>query len=321
MDMKKQFNDFNSSIRLNDSKKAKLKANREALRKKIKNYADENNEDKPMFYSQGSFALDTNINPIKIKENGVPKEKYDLDDGVYFICSESDKKTPDAYHGFIRRAVEGHASEVKDKNTCVRVIYSDGHHIDLPIYWMQSENAIPQLAHKLKGYMLSDPATFGDWVKQKISNTNQQGQLRRIIRYLKAWKNFRETSNSSLRLPSGFILTILVCEHYMKNERDDLALRDTMQSIKNKLDIDFSCYRPTVPIEEVLNEKYSNNKDTILAELEKFLENANGGINSTDTKLASEYWQKIFGDRFPSPDNSGDSKSFHTGVEKPWLEN
>ncbi|MDK2911651.1 MAG: hypothetical protein PWR29_608 [Methanolobus sp.] len=321
------FLNFDSIIRLNDSKISKLKSNRKALRTRVSNYFKDNDWDIPNFYSQGSFPLNTNLNPIiKRTADGDVKEEYDLDDGVYFMCSELDRKEPATYHDRIKKAVEGHAESVIDKNTCVRVVYSDGHHIDLPSYWLEKEGDIPQLAHKSKGYIDSDPKAFKEWVDDNISNANSNGQLRRIIRYLKAWKNYRENQNSSLKLPSGFILTILACKNFSNEARDDLAFKNTVECVKNALDLSFTCYRPTVPTNEDLLDSYS--KESILKELGKLVSNAQEAIDSDCEKEASEYWRQAFGDRFPlgkendkKSTQSNSHSAIRTKVSPPWLSN
>ena len=299
MSKDKSFEEFNGKIRLTRSKRDKLKENRKILRDKVKEHFEKRGWDAPVFRSQGSFPLRTNLNPIKkTAADGSVKEKYDLDDGVYFICPISERENADTYHGRVRAAVDGHTSEVKDKNTCVRVVYKDGHHIDLPAYWAESEDSIPQLAHKSKGFVDSDPKAFGKWVDKNIHNAGHNGQLRRIIRYLKAWKDSREDNNASIKLPSGFILTILACENYAGDESDAIALRDTVENINNDLSSSFSCYSPTASEGEDLLAKYD--QGTCLSELEKFLKNAADAVNTGSGKQPSDCWTKIFGGRFPS---------------------
>ena len=312
------FKKFNSKIRLSNEKREKLARNRKALRKKIRDYFNYNEWGAPKFYSQGSFPLNTNLNPIK--------EKYDLDDGVYFICSEEERKESSTYHNRIKKAVKGHASEVKDKNTCVRVVYADGHHIDFPSYWIEKDGNTPQLAHKSDGFIMSDPKAFKQWVEEYVSNSYSRGQLRRIIRYLKAWKDYRENCNSNLRLPSGFILTILACKTFIKEDkRDDLSLKNTVNNIINNLNYSFSCKRPTAPVgEELLNVCYS--ETNIKSELKKLYENAEEAINSECEKDASEYWQKVFGDRFPIGSETKQEQALGYGIiptvtaTKPYLD-
>jgi hypothetical protein len=299
MDTHKLFLEFDKEIRLSDSKTDDLRKNRDAIRKKIRDYFTDKKWGTLRFYSQGSFPLKTNLNPISGRD-------YDLDDGVYFVCPLSERLGASAYHDRIKNAVADHAKEVKDKSTCVRVIYADGHHIDLPCYWLEKIGDAPKLAHKAKGFVDSDPKAFKDWVDKAISNSGSDGQLRRVIRYLKAWKDHREGKNSSIRLLSGFILTILTCEHFSKNERDDVSLKETIDAIKSRLSLSFACYAPTTLEGENLLEKYSS--ETIIDELENLAENAKKAIDSDCEKEASEYWRKSFGDRFPLGDDNNKGK-------------
>lgn len=325
MNTHKLFTDFDTTIRLNDSKIAKLKNNRKALRNKIREHFTTNNWGTPKFSSQGSFPLNTNLNPIKkTTSDGDVKEEYDLDDGVYFICPKDERKEPSTYHDHIKKAVDGHAHSVMDKTTCVRVVYADGHHIDLPSYWLEKDGNTPQLTHQSKGYIDSDPKAFKDWVDGKISNANSNGQLRRIIRYFKAWKDYREEKNTSLKLPSGFVLTILACNNFLSNERDDLALKNTAGVIKSTLETSFTCYRPTAPTNEELLAGCS--KESLLKEFENLISNAKKAIDSGCEKDASEFWRKVFGDRFPlgkekddKPTKSNNTQPTRTKVSAPWL--
>lgn len=325
MDTNKLFSVFNSIIKLNDSKISKLKTNRKALRDKIREHFKSNGWEVPKFYSQGSFPLNTNLNPInRTTANGDVQENYDLDDGVYFICQKSDRKEPITYHDRIIKAVEGHADRVVDKTTCVRVVYADGHHIDLPSYWIGTDGDIPLLAHKSKGYIESDPKAFKDWVENEISNANSNGQLRRIIRYLKAWKDHRENQNNNIKLPSGFILTILACQNFSSNSCDDLSLKATVENIKKTLDSSFTCYRPTMPKDEELLESYS--EDIFLKELGNLIDNAKKALESDNKNEASEFWRKVFGDRFPQGKEKDDQPTqpinaqlTRVKVSKPWL--
>ena len=133
-----------------------------------KKYFEDNlaNEIQPKFYSQGSFAMKTILNPIK-DDDGLAA--YDLDDGVYFFGnSKEDKKTIQWYHDKVKDAVDGHTDQPPtDKNACVRVNYADGHHIDLPIYFWLNGDAHPQLAHKNKPWIKQDAIDFKNWFEEQ----------------------------------------------------------------------------------------------------------------------------------------------------------
>lgn len=297
----KLFTEFNSTIRLKDAKRKSLKKSRKSLRKKIKDYFKENKRDeiKPKFSGQGSFVLDTIVEPIPVEVEVDGEKKtllfYDLDDGVYFIGDKEERKSVQTYHSWIVNAIQGHTQTgLIDKNTCVRTEYADGHHIDMPIYFKE-ENKTPELAHKAKGWIESDPLAFQQWFEEKVKG---KPQLRRIVRYLKAWSNFRENQRKDKPMVSGFILTILAANHYLENDRDDISLKETLILIKDKLDTSFSCYRPTIPWNEDLLSDY-NHKDYFMECLQNFIDSAIDALKEPNQKMSCEHWQKHFGDRFP----------------------
>lgn len=230
--------------------------------------------------------------------------KYDVDDGVYFIGNEKpyERYAVSTYHDWIYDAVKDHTTKgAERKQTCVRVLYADGHHIDLPIYYKRKdiENSIPELAHKTNGWIDSDPKAFADWFWGKVDSKQQ---LRRIVRYLKAWRDYRHTQ-SDTKMPCGFVLTILAAENMSQNDRDDIALKETLEKIQKKIDPAFSgkfeCRRPTTPKGEDLFADFSDTKkDYFLSQLNSFVVSARQAIEHKNPKDACLKWQKHLGDRF-----------------------
>jgi len=298
----KEYNSFNSTIALNSAKKESLITSRDSLKKKIEKYFKEKKEDEiqPKFWSQGSFKMNTTVNPIsETDDSGNVRLKYDLDYGIYFIekKGEDKKRSIDTWHKWVFEAVDGHTNTPpQKKNTCVRVIFADGHHIDLPIYYMNGDTL--ELAHKSKGWINSDPKAFFDWFNEMAKS---DPQLRRIVRYLKAWKNFKEINNSSLKLPSGFALTILAANNFVSDSNDDKAFKLTVEKIKVELDEIFECKRPTTPVgEDVFADFSETKKSNFLNALGSLIEACKNAENEKNFKKASEYLQKQLGDRFPT---------------------
>lgn len=294
-----QFVAFHDAIKANDSRIEKLKGNRKALRDRIRNYFKNNLEDEiqPKFYSQGSFAVGTILNPI-VDDDGLAA--YDLDDGVYFIGeSENDKHEIQWYHDKIYAAVDGHTDQKpNDKNACVRVNYADGHHIDLPIYFKVDGDEHPQLAHKKKPWTKQDAQEFNKWFEEQCSNKRY---LREIVRFLKAWRDWMKY-DKSVDLPCGFILTILAANHYTENDasRWDVIMKDTLVSIHDELSKEghFKCKRPVSPNEDLFEHYSETKKHTFLSRLKSFKEDAVRAVESKNQKEGCEKWQKYFGDRF-----------------------
>ncbi|MCI5165804.1 MAG: hypothetical protein D3903_06840 [Candidatus Electrothrix sp. GM3_4] len=308
----KEYSTFYGEIRITKARRESLEGNREAIKKKIKNWFSENKpkELPPKFWGQGSFEMKTIINPIPKKDdNDNTILEYDLDYGVYFIEKENEnnKRSITTWHDWVYSSVKYHTNTLPEKkNTCIRVIYDDGHHIDLPIYYKDGKSI--ELAHKTKGWTTSDPKEFYEWFNNQAKNDQQ---LRRIVRYLKAWKNYRENNNSYLQLPSGFALTILATENFCSSDDDDKAFRDTVQKIKNSLDLSFICLRPTTPRGEDLFANYSETKkNDFLTSLDQLITACNKAKDEKNFKKASEYLRKQFGERFPlGADESEKDKS------------
>jgi hypothetical protein len=296
------FTEFNSIIKLTDAKRKNLKTSRRALRNKIRGYFKDNKPDEiqPKFFGQGSMAMDTIVNPIPRTVIKDGKEStvllYDIDDGVYFIGQEEigQRKSIQTYHNWIVEGAKGHTDTPPiDKDTCVRVKFSDGHHIDLPIYYKKGET--PELAHKQKGWVESDPRGFVEWFN---SRADEQEQLRRIVRYFKAWRDYRDFTNNSKKMPSGLILSILATNNYVPRDRDDVSLKETLVNIEAALTTKFECLRPTKPIGEDLLAGYPN-KEFLMEKLKSFIEDAKKALEETNKKKSCLYWQNHFGNRFP----------------------
>ena len=297
-----EFTKYNKAIKLTDSRKEKLKVSRNDIKKKIRDWFKDNKPDElqPKFHSQGSFEMNTGVNPIpETDENDKTLLKYDLDFGVYFIekKDENHKQPVETWHDWVYNAVENHTDkEPIRKATCIRVIFSDGHHIDLPIYYKLDD--VIELAHLLKGWTESDPKEFYVWF-----NNLKNAQLERIVRYLKGWKNYRELKNTNLKLPSGFELTILAANNYIEDDNDDKAFRETVRKIDVELNKanGFKCLRPTRPKDENVFDTYSlTRKDNFLSTLKSLLNDLDRAKDEKNFKKASEILRNNqFGDRFP----------------------
>lgn len=310
--LNQQYTEFNREIKLSKNKKESLEKSRNSLKDKIQKWFRENKPDElqPKFWGQGSFEMNTTVNPIPtINDTGETLLKYDLDYGVYFIEQEGEdnKRAINTWHDWVFDSVDNHTQQPTDKKTtCVRVNFKDGHHIDLPIYYKKDD--VIQLAHKAKSWIDSDPKAFVEWFHDKKKN-NQQ--LSRIVRYLKAWKNYRETKNTNLKLPSGFALTILAANNYQSRENDDEAFLETLKAIQSTLNIRFECCRPTAPKGENVFEEYSEiRKSDFLNNLDALIKACEGARDEPNQKKASELIRKHLGDRFPlGKDKTDEDKS------------
>jgi len=296
-----QYIDFNSKIALSDTRRESLKTSRRDLRIKIRKCFRDEHEDElqPRFGGQGSFMMNTIINPIPVYDHlGNKLIKYDLDDGIYFIerPDESNQKTIETWHDWVYESVDGHTNTPPERhNACVRVIFADGHHIDLPIYYKLEDQI--EIAHRIDRWTISDPKEFYQWFNQLKTK-----QLERIVRYFKAWKNFQESENSYLDLPNSLPLTILAANNYVQNSNDDTAFEKTARKMLDELsEFDgFKCLRPTTPEGEDLFAAYSAAKrSTFLTRLEELVIASEDAATESNQRRATEILRDQFGDRFP----------------------
>lgn len=298
-DLQKLFEKFNEKITLTKSKSDSLKTSRDALRSDVKNWFSDKNKKQPKFCWQGSFAMKTVVNPLDGKE-------YDLDDGVYIQDYENMEMdewiSPSTVHKWVKDAVyERNQQDVIDKDTCVRVPYAAGYHIDLPIYICKDD--VAYLAHKNKGWSESDPKAFKDWFVGKVNSEAYGEQLRSIVKYLKAWRDYKG-------IPlKGIEITILATNSFDKyDERDDKSLRNTVTDIIDVLEKDFKCVKPVIPEEDLFDDASETKKNSILSGLKTLKTNLDKAIDESDEKKASEYVRKSFGDRFPLGEESLNSQ-------------
>ncbi len=300
------FTEFNDLVKLSSTKKEYLRISRDSIRDDIRKYFKNNrNKHTVSFKGQGSFMMNTTIDPLS--------HEYDVDDGVYIFGKEEDKPTVQTAHNWIYEAVKNRtSSEPKDKNTCIRVIYKNDYHVDLPIYYKTEnsydqfalDNEIPLLAHKSKGWIESDPYEFKKWFDDQARG---KSQLKRLVRYFKAWADKKQSDNSTLRFPSGMLFTILVSENFKSNDRDDVAMVNTLKAIQNNIDDTrnflavYECYRPTVDKTENLLKKYSavTTKNNFLDALDSFIKSGDQALEISSQKDACAKWQKHLGNRFP----------------------
>ncbi|MCC5934803.1 MAG: hypothetical protein JJU35_11170 [Balneolales bacterium] len=282
----KLFKDFNDELSIPSLKRKQLMRARDNVRSKISDYFEENYPDyKPSFWIQGSYKMKTSI---RTKD-----DTCDLDDGVYFF------KEPDITAKSLQKrvlnAVKGITStDPIHKNKCLRVIYKNDFHIDLPVYWRENkddDNENSKLAVRDNGFEESDPKKFIDWFSDL---KDDDGQLVRIIKYLKAW-----VDHVGSNLPSGLAISLLACYQIRYNDRDDIALLNTLQSIRDRLKWNWVLKMPTCPYDDLFALIDDDKKEYIIEQLDSFISDATEAISEHNELEASKLWQNHLGKRFP----------------------
>lgn len=226
-------------------------------------------------------------------------DECDLDDGFYI--TPEPKVTSTTVKSWVLEAVsDATDAGASNKNKCIRVQYASGYHIDIPVYVKSSFDKSwehPKLATRDNGYVSSDPKELCDWFKEKKKNNDQ---LVRIISYMKAWSDDVRQS-----MPPGLALTILAAENQVKNDRDDVALLETLKAIRNKLNTIFVCRVPATPRDNIL-EDFSDRKAQIIAEFDRIISYGEKAIAEKNMLKASKQWRHALGDWFPEAEDKDD---------------
>lgn len=307
MNLHEAFVKFDNTIKLSESHKKRILTSRNAVRNKIRNYfTDELNIASPKFKWQGSFTINTALEPIEGKE-------VDIDDGLYLTHINQDYPTtwpkPRDVHKLVIDALEGHTQDgCEDKTSCVRVIYKNNYHIDIPIYIMENNHA--KLANKeTNEWQTSDSKDFSDWYYKTRTND----QTSRLIRYLKAWRDFNDFDFSSIEL------TILVTNCHVQNNDDSLALKLTVEQIYMQINNSKAILKPVVPYENLWGKKTDAEKNCLIKEIEQLKNDLNSVIENKSKHRSSLILREVFGTRFPvlEDDNETPIHEYFTGP-KPW---
>ena len=205
-DIQKQLEDFHDLIKLDDEN-ATLRDKRDIILDKLKKKISEDAKSYTTF-NQGSYAMSTGIKPIS--------GEYDIDVGIKFKMSKDDAE-PVASKDWVYQALNGHTKDVKVKTPCVTVTYQeDGEpafHVDLAVYAAENTDGKNYIAKGKAGSLpenkkweVSSPQELIDTIRNHFDNFNDRTQFRRVIRYLKRWRDINFTDGGYSK-PTGIALT------------------------------------------------------------------------------------------------------------------
>ncbi len=229
-------------VNVTEYQRARLTSMSQSLRRRIRRGLRDLGYPQPMFFHhQGSYAMRTMIQDID--------SNYDIDDGIYFRAEDLVNKRGSGLSPLLARQMvhdaiyseHFHHPPEYVKN-CVRVYYSEGFHIDIPVYRVNTlHSPVGDVSY---GYELASstwrPSAARDvtkWFSQKNRLLSPSfrggGQLRRIVRLIKDFARSRYTWEE--RIAGGFILTVLAVECFSPHPREDIALYQTICAIRDRL--------------------------------------------------------------------------------------
>lgn len=241
--LQNEFLDFDGKIKLSYDENAELREKRDILLRKLKDNIC--GESAPFIsFNQGSYAMKTGIKP----DSG----DYDIDVGLRFSLKRSDYPDPVTVKQWVYDALNGHTKKVEIRRSCVTVTYQeqgeDAYHVDFACY--ADEDGDLYIAkgkknsdEKNRYWETSDPLGLIDEMNKRFSDVDERAQFRRIIRYMKKWRN-KSFDTSGNGAPTGIALTTLAYNKFKpeytyngvtgKRVYDDFkALKSFVNAVKN----------------------------------------------------------------------------------------
>lgn len=321
MKLKKEFADFYKDIRI-DSESHALKDKREILEDDIKSKLPGILGDHDISITRSDIRM---IDQGSYKYNTTIKDDVvDRDVAVMIPLSISDNSDPRKIKGYLRDSIDISARTVSIKEPCVRASYIENGkewlHIDLPLYAENGSSVYLARGREFGSeysWESADPDGLNDYLCGKI---NGNDQLRRIICFIKKWRNEKYSgSTSDHEIPPSIGLTLLACDCFSAQSTDEgdddlLSLQKTMKGILDQFtytyDNDFNriwtitrCL-PVTPCTDVfkkMKDSSSSYMTTFHNRLSKAVDNLTNAVNVESAHDAGEYVQKVLGDEFKVP--------------------
>jgi len=257
---------------------------------------------------QGSYKFATQLRPL------MENEEFDIDLGIYFQWSgqpDDGNFTPLQLKRMVQERLEQYAQEQSDikkvalpKMRCNRIHYGENFHIDVPVYHLDSSRNARALATQNDEWEDSDPKLIYLWFKKQVPEETRS-QVRRLIRYLKAWAilNIKEGEGR----PSAILLTVLVSESYKRlssseTASEDEALAGILKLILDRLKDDQKVCNP-VNTKEILSERLGEQGFLkFIDHLQKFGDLATRAVAASTEVEAFTLWSNVYEHFFPWPE-------------------
>lgn len=333
MGLQTYFKDFNKKIKMDYDVLSELAEKRDILLKKLS--AD---EDLPSFkkLDQGSYAMLTGVEPLD--------KDYDIDVGLRFNVNKDDYE-PVELKEKVYEILKNHTEYGAEiRQPCVTVKYKkDGelaYHVDLVVYAYEDKDDTDSQLYLARGKKYSseenkyweeaDPKKLTDTIVDKYSDSEDREQYRRIIRYMKRWKNLKFSSDGNGE-PPGIGMTLLAYEKFTPSKTYDFleekynyndldALVNFVQQIKNAfLTKEYSTEKaewlykievklPVTPYSNVFSKMSDIQVTEFKKKIDKLVDDLNEVKTESDIVEQCTKLNKIFGDDFNIPAKENESK-------------
>ncbi|GAX38906.1 cyclic GMP-AMP synthase DncV-like nucleotidyltransferase [Nodularia sp. NIES-3585] len=276
-------------------------------------------------FDQGSYTMGTGNKPID--------GHFDIDTGVVFRICKDDYLDPVKVKEWVYDALHKHTNLVEIRRPCVTVFYQQAgdpiYHVDLAIYSHPDCNPDGKMylakgklnsAAEYRFWQESDPQALIQLIKNLFLDREDDKQFRRIIRYLKRWKDVKFSSDGNAA-PIGIGITVAAYHWFnpvythdsftnIKNYDDLEALRCFVNVVLTKFQNVYSNRNivqrlivelPISPHNDLFEKMTDNQMADFQEKLKFLLEVIKEAQQKADPVEACKILHKQFGDDFPIP--------------------
>lgn len=332
-----KFKTFDSTITLEDEAET-LREKRDIILKALRKGLDRDfkarGETPPQFrsFNQGSYSLSTGVVPLD--------GDYDIDVGIVYDINKNDY--PDAKaidpKKWTHDALEGHTNNIQIRRSCVTVFYKAGYHVDLAVYAdkdMRTDFELPLSKGKehsgtdFKGWETNHPRRLRPLFTERYPDKQERSQVRRVIRYLKRWRDFQYQGQKGNAAPVGIGLTLLALDTtkfayknaLTRQDDDAYALHHFVDNLL--LSFHYTYHEPSgghgdrieaapsyAPYNDVFQRMTNKQMATFKAKLASLKADLVLARDpNTGEKKACELMQRQFGPEFPAGKDPEDTKN------------
>lgn len=289
MSFQYNFNKFHEAIKLNDREHyAAVRAVRDRVLG-IFPTATEYSRRTFKSHNWGSYAMGTGIRPLAGND-------YDVDIGIVYNLRPSDA-TPQDLKGSIYQSLESAGFNPQWMRPCIQIAFR-GFHLDISVFTREGDRLFIAEGKQHDHRTRWRPDGM-EWFVQMIwnhPNSTYAEQFRRIIRYLKRWKDIHFSADG-MKGPVGLALTVMAYRWYSPQADDLSALRVVVRQAvtyfeQNHTTLPF----PYEPNDDLLR-KLSN--DQVRQMLSRF-QQLNQWLNLAASYEQADFLVHAFGRDFPT---------------------
>jgi hypothetical protein len=332
-DVQRHLDAFHRSIRWSLDENQTLRQKRDAICRRVEarlpGIFEVAGEECPPFEfrDQGSYKMRTGVVPLD--------KDYDIDLGLFFEID------PDDYHPVelkrrVHAALEGHTpgngfhDGVTIRRPCVTVQYHRNgkpvYHVDIAVYadGTLCRDGKPRIAmgkgrseEKFCEWQISDPLALSSLIIDSRDG-EELTQFRRVVRYLKRWKDARFPSRGN-GAPLGIALTVAAHQHFSAEffrdgrPNDLKALVGVVSGILDSFvprplawflggpSHKTSVKLPVEPFSDLCGRMTPRHMTRFHKELERLVEVLEAVQGGRSEEKACERMQEVFGTDFPLP--------------------